>query len=251
MRFCVDNDSRPENVASALLNLRRMVKLGKRAERILAALRREGHFDGKIPLLSKAPGNGWYNVSVHSFPAYQPISRDDVPGWADLTVECGERKRGSHGGTKFWEMPVFLKGEALVMELDDGEQYTGNILRQQFNAKTHKARLGACRMKSNGAVTFEPALRYGGGVVFRIRRNTEASDKARAEAESFAKLMAKCVVNTPVTGYQSYHINAVKVPQKILDLQAAVPGWLLEDGHVQRAFVDMLDAIECVKVMNS
>jgi len=75
-RFCVDNNSDPKRAVEAIRDLKRMAKLGKRAEKVLTALREDGHFDGKIPLVTKDAGSPYYNVAVHNFPAYEPISRD-------------------------------------------------------------------------------------------------------------------------------------------------------------------------------
>jgi len=249
-RFCVDNNSDLQRAVEAVRDLKRMVKLGRRAEKILTALQEEGRFDGKIPLVTKAVRDPYYNVVVHNFPAYEPISRDDIPDWDNLSIECGEREEGSHGGSKFWEMPVFLRGTALAMELKNDTGYTGRVVKVKMHVKQHRAKLGEARMKSNGTVTFDPNSRYANGRgVFRIKRNVEASDKTRQEAEAFAKVVARCLVNFSLEVSSYYGMqNQCKIPQKMLDLQAAASAWLLEDGHVKRFFKDILDVIEVCKI---
>lgn len=252
--FCLDNRSDPESVARAKKALRRMIRLGKRAEKIMERIETVGHFDGRMPLVffgRKTYGNhDGYDVSIHRFPAYRSISRDDVPGWNDITVECGEREEGSYGGSKFWTMPVYLKGSALVEEIDDKYARTGRVNVMNLKATLKSARLGECRLKSNGTVTFDTDRAFSYGInVFRIRRNPDASDKAREEATLFAKAVARSLIRHEENTGSYYRESNTKTPQKLLDLQATIPRWLLEDGFVKRMFNDMLDAIEVVKVM--
>jgi hypothetical protein len=242
-RFCVDNNSDPQAAEGALRDLKRMVKFGRRAEKILKALKEEGRFDGQIPMISKSDGG--YSVGVHRFPAYESISRADIPGWENLSLEFGDQTEGSYGGSKFLTMPIYLKGTALMMELDADCGYTGRVIQARwFGAKIARARLGDCRLKSNGTVTFEANDRYLNTKVFKIRRSGNAE-----EAETFAKLVAKCLINLSASGYSMYQ-QRHKVSQKMIDLQNAVPGWLLEDGHIDRFFDDTLNAILVTRVMD-
>jgi hypothetical protein len=243
-RFCIDNKSDPDLVRQAVVDLKRTVRLGKRAEKVLQALKQDGHFDGDVPIVAK---NGYlgYVASVHKFPAYQPISRDDIPGWSEISVECDERRTGEHGGSKFYTMPVFLRGQALYAQLDDDNMLTGKIAQKLQKLKIASARLGECRLKSNGTVTFAVSDRYYCGAVFRVRRNINASANAKADAKAFASILAQALVQFDD---RDWHAKA-RTPQKLLDLRQTVPSWLIEDGHVERMFNDMLDAIEIVNVM--
>lgn len=244
-RFCVDNNSDPGAVRQAVVDLKRTIRLGKRAEKVLQALKQDGHFDGKVPIVSK--GGYGYVASVHKFPAYQPISRDDIPEWSEISVECDERRTGEHGGSKFYTVPVFLKGRALCVQLDEDNLSAGKIVQKLQKLKIASARLGECRLKSNGTVTFAVSDRYHCDAVFRIRRNVNASAQAKADAMAFANILAQALVQYE---NQDWHAKA-RIPQKMLDLRQAVPAWLIEDGHVERMFNDMLNAIEIVNVMGT
>ena len=246
-RFCVDNQSDPKSVARAITDLKRMAHLGDRAKKILEALETNGHFDGRMPVLTL--DRGLYRVETRRYPAFEPISRDDIPGWYNLTVECGELKESKYGGSKFWAMPVYLNGTALMMGRDSDGTYKGKVLKVTMKCRFDRARLGECRLKSNGTVTFEAASNYRWGIsgVFRIKRDPDASDKTREEANIFARMVAQCLVNYGEVNYYGGPIIR-EIPQKMLDLQAEVPKWLIEDGLVKRMFNDILDVIEVVKV---
>jgi hypothetical protein len=255
-RFCVDNDSGDASVRKALIDLHRTVKMGKLAERALTALRETGCCDRRVPVISRTQ-NG-YEVWTRRFPAYVPISRDSVPNWDNLAVECGERTEGKYAGKTFHEVPVFLSGTALMMELssDDGG-YTGKVIRVRMKAPRNMARLGSCRLRSNGEVTFVANSTYGGSAsVFRIKRNPDASDRTKEEAQIFARIVACCLINFAkdvgrFSGPRHPGRQYWKIPQEMIDLLEAVPVWLAEDGHIKRMFNDMLDAVEIVKVMHS
>lgn len=240
MRFCVDNDSDPKRVAEAVRALRRTVRLGRRAEKALKALEEQGHFDGKVPVF--VPAWKEYLAEIHTFPAYQSVSRDDVPDWKSMSLDFGERSENSYGGATFHTVPVYLKGRALCMERDESGLLTGRIVKKLQKAKIYSANLGECRLKSNGAVTF--AHRHFKGVV-RVRRKIGSSERAQSDALRFAEIVAQCVVKIDRGGPDEYK----KIPQHLIDLQAAIPAWLIEDGHVERMFNSMLDTIEIVKVM--
>lgn len=255
-KFCVDNSSGDAAVRKALIDLHRTVKMGKLAERALATLRETGCCDRRVPVISRESGR--YEVWTRRFPAYVPISRESIPNWDYLTVECGERKEGTYAGKTFHEVPVFLSGTALMMELSsDNGGYTGKVIRVKMKAPRHLARLGSCRLKSNGEVTFEANQVYGGRTaVFRIKRNIDASDRTREEARTFAGIVAKCLINFAEDigrFHGSYHPGRgySRIPQEMVDLMAAVPDWLIEDGHIKRMFNDMLNSVEIVKVMEA
>lgn len=244
-KFVVDNNSDPEAAQEALRNLRRTIKLGKIAERALKAIQTEGHYDGQVVVVSR---DVYYGAQVHRFPAYQSVSRADIPNWDQLAVVCGDKTTGSHGGSKFDQVPVWLQATGWAPDRDENAVPTGKWERVRLGERLARARLGNCRMKKGGEVTFDPSTMLGFSPegVFRIKRNPDASSKTRAEAIQFAKLVAHCLVNCGMS--HEWQLRQ-KCPQKLLDLQRVAQHWLIEDGIVKRMFNDMLDAIEVVKVM--
>lgn len=249
-RFVVDNNSDPEEARKALRDLRRTAMMGRRAERALKAIEAEGHYDGQVVVIVFDGHYGYYSAVPHRFPAYQPVSRADIRDWEQLSVVCGDKTTGSHGGIKFAQVPVYLQATGWAPDRDENAVPTGKWERVKLGLKVHRARLGDCRMKSNGEVTFCPSTLFGhlSNGVFRIKRNPDASDKTRQEAAFFAKIAAHCLVDC---GMRHELKLQAKCPQKILDLQAAVQVWMLEDGIVKRMFNDMLDSIEVIKVMEA
>lgn len=240
MRFCVDNQSDPDKVKEAVRALRRTVKLGRRAEKALEALRTHGHFDGKVAVFGTW-GGARYSAEIHTFPAYREASRSDIPNWEQICIECGECEKGSHGGATFRQAPVYFKGLALDLERDESMVLTGRVVAKLQQAKIYSAKLGNCRMKSNGQVTFAPESRYCSKGVFRVRR-----DPREEEIAQFAEVLAKCLVK-----YGDGYRESEKVPQHMLDLRKEVRGWLIEDGFIPGMFADMLNAVEVARVMGA
>jgi hypothetical protein len=249
-RFVVDNNSDPEEARKALRDLRRTAMMGRRAERALKAIEAEGHYDGQVVVIVFDERAEYYSAVPHRFPAYQSVSRADIPNWDQLAVVCGDKTTGSHGGSKFDQVPVWLQATGWAPDRDENANPTGRWERVRLGERLAQARLGNCRMKKGGEVTFDPSTMLGFNPegVFRIKRNPDASSKTRAEAVQFAKLVAHCLVNCGMS--HEWQLRQ-KCPQKLLDLQRVAQHWLIEDGIVKRMFNDMLDAIEVVKVMEA
>lgn len=245
-KFCVNNRSDPKSVTEAVTALKRMVRFGKRAERALKELETEGFFDGRVPVMD--PCYKSYSARVVRFPAYIPISRDDIPGWKDMTIDFGELHKGSHGGHEFRQFQVFFRGTALAAETED-YTHTGKILYEPQKHGVKTSQLGYCRIKSNGSVTFAPCFCGYPNVpsVIRVKRNPEASDKTRTEALQFATMLAYVIIQCN----DGYGYDREKIPQQLLDLRVALPVWLVEDGIVRRMFNEILDIVEVTKVTDA
>jgi hypothetical protein len=245
-RFVVDNNSDPAEAKQVLRQLRRTVRLGKIAERALKSLEERGSFDSRVVVLHRE--YGYYCAAVRKLSAYRPFSRDDVPGWPELTVVCGKKTIGSHGGSRFDQVSLWLLGTGFaprrhIKPVDQWEQVT---LRKGVPG----ARLGTCRMKANGEVTFvvSSSLEETTNCVIRISRNPGASAKSLAEAQRFARVVAACLVDVG----RPHELELFKkCPQYLTDLRRAAPDWLIEDGHVHRMFNDILDAVAVVRVMEA
>lgn len=251
--FVVDNDSKDETARAAIRDLKRMVRYGKLAERALGDIKTKGSHEGRVCVVHK---DHYLSAVVHRYPAFQPVSRSDLPDWAGLTVVCGEVEKGAYGGSTFAKMPVYVDGRGLchARESNTGNHPTGKLTSRVVKTKLRLgqnfARLGFCRLKSNGEVTFETDHRWNHlvGKVFRIKRNVEASDKTRLEAAVFAKIYAHALV---YCGENYEYGGKENVSQKMLDLREAVPGWLMEDGMIARMFGDMLDSIDVSRVFGA
>jgi hypothetical protein len=238
-RFCVNNSSNPDVARRAIVELKRTVRFGKRAEQALEALEREGHFDGKVAVFTR---DCYYSAAVYRLPAYQPVSRDDIPEWDGVSVECGEKRMGHHGGAKFHTVPIYLSGTALLVQTNDKSV---KVARKPQGLKIATAMLGECRLKSNKTVTFAANSRYRQtGSVFHIKRDI---DETRYEAGEFANIVSQALVQFDGHDWAARS----SIPQKILDLRAAVSEWLIEDGKIRQMFNSILDAIEVVRVMES
>lgn len=238
MSFCVNNSSDPRVVKAAIQALRRTVKHGKRAEKVLKELETNGYYDGKV--LAFAKFSKKFLATTYAFPVRKCILREDIPGWKELSLDFGECRFGSHGGMRFKTMPVYLLGKSLNLGLNSDFNPTGKIFARPQSSKIPSALLGECRMKSNGHVTFAPgSSTMNRGKVTRIRKSPR-----RDEATVFAKIVTEKLVN-----FNGVHPNLV--PQPMLDLKKEVPLWLIEDGHIDRMMASMMDMIEVVKVMDA
>jgi hypothetical protein len=165
-------------------------------------------------------------------------------------------EKGSYGGAAFSKMPVHVSGRGLchARESNTGSHAVGKLTSRTVRTKLclgqNPSRLGFARLKSNGEVTFEADSRWRHlvGKVFRIKRNVEASDKTQAEAAMFAKVYAHTLV---YCGENYEYGGKENVSQKMLDLRAAVPKWLMEDKMIGRMFGDILDSIDVSRVFGA
>ena len=241
-RFVVDNRSDPEAVREAVTDLKRLIRLGKHAEKALQKIRSEGHYDGRVATVGCSCPGGYLSASIHRFPAYVPVFRDMIPGWENLAIWCGEVGVDSHGGTKFPTISVHLSGNGFSMN----SEKPGFTFPVQFDAiPKGQSRIGFLRLKKNGDVTFTPVHGYASPVI-RVWRNPELS-KTRAAMAEFARIVAKKLVH----GGEPYEQSRINVPQWMIDLNREAAGWMVEDGIVKRMFNDMLDAALVVKVIEA
>ncbi len=89
--FLVDTASDPREVRKAVRGLRAMSKLGRLAEKALAELAENGHFDSRAPWLSPTTYSKKYLIKYSRFPSIPSMSREDVPGYGPLRVSVGKQ----------------------------------------------------------------------------------------------------------------------------------------------------------------
>jgi hypothetical protein len=84
--FVVHNDSKDETIQAAIRDLKRTARYGRMAERALEDIKTKGFHEGRVCVVHK---DHYLSAVVHKYPAFQPVSRSDLPDWAELTVACG------------------------------------------------------------------------------------------------------------------------------------------------------------------
>ena len=250
-RLCVGNESDPAEVRKALHGLRMMARLGCRAQRALDALERDGKFPHAVALLERDEygGCGLEALRVKAasgiFPA-RGVTRDTLPGWEDLKLEFGpldEEERPNKQTYRFFSVYLVGKGFAYDNQCEENGVVQDIVFGDITFGIGHygPGEIGQARLKQGGSVSFSPNDE---GKVLKVYRDVTSSDRARDSAGRFAKAVANRLVRTDHHGFERHH-----VPQWLLDLRRAVPGWLLED-FVQDWFEQILLWAKNVRIVS-
>lgn len=238
VRYCVGHESDPDKVEQVVRGLRILARLGRRAERALAAMGRGEEFGPVVWLgrpsqritLSQDHSRTWLGSGLEglclntarSLSPFRPTSRDDVPGWANLSVEFGKLDEEiiSKSTVRFFQLRLSGTG----VHFRDGRV-------SPFRLSSPGNDLGEVRLKRDGSLTLSPqyhawAVPEEMRKVIRIPAGGPGLDRA---ARRLADVAATALVRGPYS-----RLDEDSYPRELVDLRKEVPGWLLEDGSAQR-----------------
>lgn len=234
--FTVDNNASDAKCAEMIEALRRTVKYGKMAEKALRNIRENGFHDGKVPCAHAHP----YGMEVHRFPKRVAVDRSMIPEWKSLSVACGEIRETRVCGRPIKTLSVYLVGIGLRPDFADAK--TVHVRKIAHGPGRPHSKIGDARLKKSGEITLD--TRHG---VMRIRRSSGAYEGAMRDAARFAALTAQILVGTEDL---SPYCRG-RCPAQLLDLEAQIKAWLIEDGIANRMANDIFDAAEVAKIMSA
>jgi hypothetical protein len=245
--FTVDENSDPKVAETALEALRRMVEIGKQAEAALAAVERDGFYDGVAPLASEPTDDRYNNqyavqgnyetkkkTDVHfvHLPRRLPISRADLGDMARLRIEMGGVKDTSYAGNPTKEVPLYVAGPLAVQTATGAAEY---------EVVEDRRECGHIRINKSHLSWLAPAS-YGTGDAHRVYKEMKYAG-ARESMKAFAVGVSRVLV---VKGDKEMLAAA-----KTLDLQNSAWEWFLEDGHAERMFRDIHEITRVIEVMEA
>jgi len=236
-RYCVGHESDPETVRKAVKGLRMLARLGKRAERALAAMERGEDFGPVVWLgrpedrLKFRPGHDrrYIGDGLESFclnragslTKFRGVSREDLPNWEELDVKFGklDEEDISKNTVRFFQLR--LSGFGLHCR-------DGKILPLPLVGPG--CVIGDVRLKSDGSLSLSPQYHVwtvpdDSRRVIRIPSNGKVADKTMAR---IANVVAMAVIRGPYSWREE-----AEYPQELMELRKLIPSWLLEDGMIQ------------------
>lgn len=236
-RYCAGHESDPEKVQRVIKGLKVLARLGRRAERALAAMERGESF-GPVAWLGRPDDRlSWHSGNrrflgsgleglclntAHSLAPCHQISREDIPGWADLSIQFGELDEEiiSKNTVRFFQ----LKLSGMGLHFRDGQI-------SSFRLTGAGCVFGDVRLKSDGSLSMLPQYHMWAipDEARRVIRIPAGGLKADEAARRIADVVAAALIRGP---YSSREEECY--PQELMDLRKEVPGWLLEDGTVRR-----------------
>lgn len=227
--FCAGNLSDPKVVKETLLQLRRMIRFGKLAERSLKKLREDGFCDSRTPVVERSKGWGdVYGLRLVRFPKKVGVSREDMPDWGNVSLKLGETFPTRHSNRPLVAVKVFLCGTVLNQKSDEDGIPIGG-----FDVVKAKELIGSIRMLKGQRLSF-------------VDNDSVTILKNDAKTEAFiARLVAKNLVNFCGSTYRN------EIPQKFLDLKKFSKEWLIEDGIAKQLLQSIFDSINILKVLEA
>lgn len=245
-RIAVGNDPDPGRVKEAVHGLRVMARLGRRAQRALEALERDGEFNEPAIWLKRSnQWDRWITAGAKCFPRYEGVSRKDFPGWGQfkLDFEAIEEDEERNGNTfKYFPLRLvapWIKWSPAEFKTDEEGNETEEVLkpaRIDRSSKPGVHKVGRARIRKRGAA-YEAThvMRYSQNekAVFRLYRDMDWNDSAREVAAVVAKTAASRLVR--------YNDFCEAPPADMVGLRNRVALWLVEDGFIQKWSTEILD----------
>ena len=229
--FTVDEDVTEEGAEQALLQLRRMIKLGKLAERAMADIRAQGYTDRTVPIASVIESKWDHShsttITVVHMPKREPVSREDLPDLSKLQVALGTPQEDTYSGNPCIVVPMSIKGP-LMTQTEQGLAV--------YKTVEEERKCGRLRINKNHVSWLEGDYGDSAQKVYWEYRYAMAKS-----APAFAEYLAKVIVNLGP--------GVDKRCGKTVMLHDQMPKWLCDDGHVQRLFREMIEYCRVTKVM--
>lgn len=232
-RLAVDAVSDDKTRETTIYNLRRMVKYGKMAERALRDIKAQGFAHGTFPTVGSPIRNSYgnrhqvSNVVEVRLKAYVDPVRELAPPLSDLGIYFGNVETSYNGGAEFEQLPLIVRGQIFRQRRDEHVIEDGSIpfgyLRLLKNGYSFEQRRTAPGPEE------EMVHMTGTGSVFQVYSNFKY-DGAQKMLKGFAAAISWAVVRTA---------KGTEADQLTTDMEKAVEGWLMSEGHVHRMCEEM------------
>ncbi len=230
--FVVGNDADPDKAKRVLEGLKRMAELGKKAEEALAALERDGRYDHVVVWVEGEDHS--MHLNRNKLPAYKPISIEDAPMMAGLSLVLGSGTKTRYGGHECSEHPLYLRGECIVFYRGSGPR---------IEQMGEQCQVGTLQV-SKRAVLYMTSRCGAAYLVTERKASTEAMLAHIAKCSARYFLASECALHLVRTPKYKTSLD-----QKHTDLRGAIPNWLVEGGHVVRLLEDAVRAVWIDNVM--
>jgi len=214
--FVIDENPDIKDATRAYRHLRRMVRLGKIAEKALSAIDIDGFYDGNTPIATSR--DRIENVRFHK---RLDISRDDLGDMSELQIKLGRQDDN--------EITLFMTGP-MAFQVDTKPSY---------EIRPDERRIGVIRLNKN-AIKWHDGRN---GKIYRIYREMKY-DGAKESLEAFSRCVSSSLVKEVDNDDEPYKRCA-----KTVDLQDRSWEWFLQDGHAERMFLDILRLVSVYQVM--
>lgn len=228
----------PKHVRKTIHGLRLLARLGRRAERDLADLKRDGELLRPTAWL-EAGGDNWSNkglesLSIHvtnSITKHEAVFRDDVPEWNNISIYFSSLRKQKVGPYKVDCFDVFLSGVSM-----EWNSFTKKMKYHSIgkDASERTGLVGHVRLKKNGHISFSP--NYNGWIYHSVMKGPFNMSKARPE--KMAKILAESVACNLIKHAHNYEERKMYLA-KLSILRRDIPKWLVEDGTAE-SFVDQI-----------
>lgn len=228
--FNVDNNSSDEAVERAIVDLKKMVEFGKRAEVALAELKSHGFYDEPTPTIQQQGRNDrvYYSVAIHTFTKRETVSRLDLAPFDSIQIEFGDGfDKSTYGGHESKSVRIFATGIAKVQQADG-----------RYTEEPFRSRIGKVRVNQN-YFSFIPCKSNG---AFKVYTSLKVSPKAQASYEAIATAISTQLVDV---------VKDVIYNQVSMDLRERAPKWLIEDGVIECISNQILTQIRVFEVISS
>jgi len=231
--FVVNNRSDEAAIEKALAGLRTMAKLGRKAQAALDALEHEGCYD-KVVILAETSEYDKTRIPTlrkGRFPRYRSVSREDLPGLADLTLSLGHGSKTQYGGHSCVEYVLSLSGMGVV-------EKAGELLPHEIVPTL----VGQLRVSSRAVSYLDDNSAW-----FLTNKMKRLDLMLAKVAESgAASRLAINIRRTVVT----HDDKQQEFTQRGLDLWRSAEDWIRDDGHSLRLLRDAIMALHCKLVMD-
>jgi hypothetical protein len=230
--FVVNNRSDEAAIEKAVQGLRNMVDLGKKAQEALDALERDGHCNKTVVFAELNYDKGRIpNLKRGRFPAYCPVSREDLPGLANLTVSLGRGYSTQYGGHCCVEHVLSLTGTGVTDE-------AGKLVPREIAPTS----VGQLRVSSK-TISF-----LDGSSAWFLTNKMKRLDPMLAKMRE-SDAMDRLAINVR-RALIEHGGKQQEFSQKGLDLWRTAEDWIRDDGHALRLFQDALRALHVLMIMD-
>lgn len=205
-------------------HLRKMIKLGKIAERAYQNIQETGYYNGRVLVIENV--NSYRDDVVKRVLSKKiEVRREDTIPMHDLTVSVEDGGMDYHGSNKFPTARLSITGTHVMFNKKN---------RPTFEVKTTP--WGSVRILKTGYTLNSSTW---GSEVFKLYSDFKNPNEKMAES---CMRMAQDLANNLIlsSGCRTYYAT---------DMIKHVQGWLISEGHVQRIMKDIISQTKVLEVM--
>lgn len=221
--FTVDSNVDPEAAYLGIAALKRVIRMGKIAERALRQIQTEGFCDARVPTLS--PQYGGYRFEAHRFTKRPVVTRKNMPDPAKLQLSLGKLRDADWSGHPCKEAHVFLTGPQ-----------TTQIKTHPVKFRTYEkeTEVGYVRLNKNHLSWWSQ------GRAHRVYKEIKYAKEE--DLISLGEFIANQIIRNNGNDEKS---------AMLVILRQEASKWLVEDGHVQRWMQELRAQVPVLEVMEA